>query len=390
MKNTKNKFVSISNAPGLYRLGGVYYARAAGSKRSLDTSDRKVADRRLPAAIAQLKGVRSSGGAVPSVEEAIQHAVDAIQDDHVNASESYRTKTVPRYQKVILRSWGNLGLAINRVTSEQLQGWVNNLCKTYHPSTPNGCLALWNRAFARAVEQDWIEKAPVVNFVVKRAERVYFERKRAAAQQSGAIIETDLVDILPTARQFDDLVTSIRIQGKVDSLATSLVVEFLAATGLRNPSESLEIHWKDVDFDARDGKGTIRVTRHKGGFRRETLPLTRSAREVLLRIRKAGLARRGESRQSIVLVGEEGLLPSDRVLVIDSPRGALRNACVREGRPHLRVHDLRHLFCTRALEAGWSPKALARYVDHKDGGVLICTRYAHWCPEHAGDLADRI
>ncbi|MEO1836654.1 MAG: tyrosine-type recombinase/integrase [Akkermansiaceae bacterium] len=383
-KKSKKSLVAIRGFPGLCKRGDRYYARANNRAESLRTKDFETAKRRLRPTRDRLRAAAKSNGELPTVRQALHRALEAIQNDP-EKSDSYREKTAPRYLQQILATCSFLDLPISKVSRKQFQAWLNICLKNYSPTTANGCLsALWSRAWTEAEEEGWISTRPQVRFRRAKAQARYLERKRKENPDA----ETDLIDILPTLGQFDDLVNSIRIQGKVDSLTSALAVEFLAATGLRNPSESLLIRWKDIDFDSRDGKGTIRVTRVKGGYCRETLPLTGPARDALLRIREAGLARRGDKRKDVVLVGKNGLQPTDRVLVINSPGRALGNACKREGIPHLRVHDLRHLFCTRALQVTWDVKSLAHYVGHKDGGVLICQRYSHWCPEHANNLAE--
>ena len=66
-----------------------------------------------------------------------------------------------------------------------------------------------------------------------------------------------------------------------------------------------------------------------------------------------------------------------------SPHEALRNACARLGIEHVRVHDLRHLFATRAIEAGVDIPTVAKWLGHSDGGALAMKTYGHLRDEHS-------
>jgi integrase len=101
----------------------------------------------------------------------------------------------------------------------------------------------------------------------------------------------------------------------------------MAATGLRI-SEAQALRWGDLTDIA-----IIIRTAKNDQFRH--VPLTATAKEVLGELRK-------------VMKTDN----ADPVLPIKSPRLALENACDRLGLAHLRVHDLRHIFATRCIEAG--------------------------------------
>ena len=50
-------------------------------------------------------------------------------------------------------------------------------------------------------------------------------------------------------------------------------------------------------------------------------------------------------------------------------------------------HDLRHLFITRCIESGVDIPTIARWVEHRDGGVLIMKTYSHLLKEHSQAMA---
>ena len=53
----------------------------------------------------------------------------------------------------------------------------------------------------------------------------------------------------------------------------------------------------------------------------------------------------------------------------------------------VRVHDLRHLFITRCIQAKVDVPTIAYWVGHKDGGKLILETYAHLCKQHSAQQA---
>ena len=79
-----------------------------------------------------------------------------------------------------------------------------------------------------------------------------------------------------------------------------------------------------------------------------------------------------------------------RVFAIKSPREALNNACARVEIPHLRVHDLRHYFATHCLEMGVDIPTVAKWLGHRDGGVLVMKTYGHIRDEHSLEMIKKL
>lgn len=60
------------------------------------------------------------------------------------------------------------------------------------------------------------------------------------------------------------------------------------------------------------------------------------------------------------------------------------------GPPRFAHHALRHFFCSNAIEAGIDFKAIAGWLGHKDGGVLVAKTYGHLRNEHSATMAQRM
>ena len=84
------------------------------------------------------------------------------------------------------------------------------------------------------------------------------------------------------------------------------------------------------------------------------------------------------------------LTATSPVFVIENPRKALTNACVRLGLPHVREHDLRHFFATTCIEQGVDIPTVAKWLGHQDGGALAMRVYGHLRDEHSKEQASRL
>jgi integrase len=49
---------------------------------------------------------------------------------------------------------------------------------------------------------------------------------------------------------------------------------------------------------------------------------------------------------------------------------------------HLGFHDMRHYFISHCVMSGIDCMTIAKWVGHKDGGILIGKVYGHLSPEH--------
>lgn len=75
---------------------------------------------------------------------------------------------------------------------------------------------------------------------------------------------------------------------------------------------------------------------------------------------------------------------------IITPRKAFERAVQRVGAPHCTMHGLRHFFITSCVEAGIVPAVIAKWVGHKDGGVLIARTYTHIRDDHGKSEAAKL
>jgi len=172
---------------------------------------------------------------------------------------------------------------------------------------------------------------------------------------------------LPTDANFEKVIAEIK-HNKCKNL-----LRFLAYGGFRL-REASNIRWADVDLD----KGLITVrgdekTRTKNGEIRRS-PIIPDMRNLLTRLQ----------------IETPNRQPTDFVMQAKECHLSIKSACAKVGIPNFRHHDMRHYFITKCIECNVNPKVIAAWAGHKDGGVLILTRYAHVRPEHSNEMAQQV
>jgi len=342
---------SKSKVPCLFRhRGGNYYASAkVGGKiirRCLETDDFNVAKNRLPGVLAEMKGAKNVSKAA-SLGIAIQEEAKREDPTIEESTRHYYEQISVSLVKVAARLPDNpLGKSISRVKLAELRDLMDEYAKSYSETRYNGVLALLRRTYERAADAGYVASNVPVGL-----KRLYPKDK-----------EYDL----PTAEELASIVADILSQKKRFSKATAAAVEFMAYTGLRI-SEAQKIRWKNV-------KAEWLTTSNAKNEKIRQIPLIPAALDLLNRLKSAG-----------VPTG-----PNDPVMLVKSPRIALDNSCERLSIQHMRIHDLRHIFATRCIEAGVDFKTLAEWLGHQDGGVLCARVYGHLCKKHSSEMAKKV
>lgn len=150
-------------------------------------------------------------------------------------------------------------------------------------------------------------------------------------------------------------------------------IRFLAFTGVRR-NEALQVKWADVDWANR--RLAVRVTKY-GTHRDVDLnpPLETLLRELQLRATPS----------------QQWLFPNPRAPRDDQParslQASLEIARTAARLPDFRFHDLRHYFVSTCVMARIDYMTIARWIGHRDGGVLIGRVYGHLRDEHAKKMA---
>lgn len=144
--------------------------------------------------------------------------------------------------------------------------------------------------------------------------------------------------------------------------------------------ETLRLRWRDIDF------GNQQLVVGADGRTKN-----REARVVDFNPSLEKLLREMHQRRA---PDSEWLFPSPQRGERDIPaktfRESLKLAREAAGLPKFGFHDCRHHFASICVMAGIDYMTIARWLGHKDGGVLIGKVYGHLSNEHARRQADKL
>lgn len=343
----------------LYRYRGqTYYAvvRHTGKliRRSLETTDRKLAERKLS------KFKEDLGRTIPTeVHRTIDQHRSVYEPGMEGCASTVKRKK--HYVQKFLEQWPkDFPREIRKITKNHLKAWLasyrredrkNQGLRTLKPATINHLITEVRNFFGSAVDDGVVADNPA-------SEITYL--KVAKPKRS-----------TPNSSEFEAIVANIRSQksnghGAAESADT---VELAGRLGL-GQAELAGIQRKHINLEA----GTIDIfVRRKTqvGF---VIPIYPLARPALLR--------------RIEVIGdnhEARLLPNYNF------RRALEGACSRLGLPKFEPRSLRRFFITEALRAGVDAPTIASWQGHNDGGALVLKVYgAAVQQEHSQRMAKRL
>jgi len=334
----------------LYRNGhGVYFAwfavRGKQIKRSLKTTDRDLARRRLSELREKADRLHGTEERNLRFDELVRMWLESIRSDVKEST--YRRRVVSLNGLAPFFK----GLSVRSITLQTIENWKVQRSGVISARTFNKDLETLNHLmrYARDVKGILLDNP---------AEKI---RNRKAATAVIAI---------PSKEEFHSIVAELRNEPQAVRSGAADFAEFLAYSGLRL-GEATEVRLRDVNFEL----NTLLVTGGEIGTKNHetrTIPLFPALRKLLERLVQT--VRSGEAR----FFGFQNI------------RQALGSACRRAGLPRYTHHALRHFFCSNAIEAGIDFKAIAGWLGHKDGGVLVAKTYGHLRNEHSAAMAQRM
>ena len=224
----------------------------------------------------------------------------------------------------------------------------------YSPNTVNKYQFALNNLFKLAIADELLDETPARNVA-----NLKFETKRRQ---------------LLTAEQIDAVCKSARENSKNGELFADYV-RLLAYSGARR-NEALALRWADVDFT----EGQLHIGSEGDTKNREprTLDMPKA-----LSIHLRDMKKRSQPDSAF-------LFPSpQRGKAAKTFRETLAIAR-RESGVNLNFHDCRHFFISKAVMAGVDFMTIAKWVGHKDGGILIGKVYGHLADDHRKRMADKL
>ncbi|MEI7731140.1 MAG: tyrosine-type recombinase/integrase [Verrucomicrobiota bacterium] len=343
--STRQLLEKIPNYPCLYRhsVNNTYYAiKKHGGKRkehSLDTTDRKSAERRLKDWIANLDKVDA---------QAEKTTLEQLLEKFIKGRLGKSKKTTDTERSIIKNfkaTWGNgLGIQVSRVQPSMLNEWLAKQETRLKDSSYNRYALFLKQLFDLAYNDKMIPESPF--------SRVDKPWKRVE----------DVKRIVPTDEQFRAIVDNIRAEKRnVKAEESANFVEFLGLAGL-GQAEARSLTWGDIDWI----KEKISVRRRKTGalFYPPIYPQLKPFLQNLLAKETAKAAPQ-----------QTALPPNTPLFTISDARKSLTNACNRLGFPNFTQRSIRAYLIRKLWQKQVDIKLISKWQGHKDGGKLILNTY---------------
>lgn len=346
-----------------YEPSGIYFARAKVRgklvRKTLDTNILSIAKLRLADVLnAEHRAVAPSqtkivgkmifADALAIFRERQKHATD-IKDSTKRYNE--------RAASDLLKTWVGLEqMDVKRITKFDCLEWRSQFGKRYSSTVTNGALSVLRRILDIAVDSGARYDNPAKDKDVKRA------RVRRKELQ------------LPEPDQFLALLAHVRGNGSGRGGHSADAIQFFAYAGPRL-NEAARIYGRDCSFLKNEIviRGDLITGTKNWEIRR--VPMIPEMRKLLERLK-------AECTEQEFL--------NNPVLRVRKFNRSLKNACKKLGLHHLTHHDLRHLFATRCIESGVDIPTVAKWLGHKDGGVLAMQTYGHLRDKHSANMAEKV
>jgi integrase len=351
MKAAQSKFgvfQKVGECLYRYSSNGVYYGRIRVDgkeiKRSLETTDRELAKRKLAQFKEEQRQMDRSQGRLTLAE---------LCDRYLNTVRHQKPKTVERKSFIVQRlkrDWPTGSRSqVAKVKPSDVDLWLFRVSQRAHrfgPAARNLHISCVKDVFAVAVRDRIRADSPAAHLKSAKREKP--------------------IRLTPTFEQFKTIIADVRSQKfNADAQDSADFLEFLGLAGL-GQAEASSLRRCDVDLES----GQIITFRHKTttGF---AIPIYPQVRPLLERLCK-------------------GKSANHRIFKVADAKKALANACQRLGYPPYSQRAFRRMFITRAIERGVDVKVIAEWQGHKDGGKLILDTYSHVNRIHSQRMAQRM
>jgi integrase len=324
-----------------YSSNGVYYARIKADgkeiKRSLETTDRAIAQRQLASFKDEQRQIDRSQGKLTLIE---------LTDRYLKTVQHQKPKTVERKTFIVGRiktDWPTGKLTqVGKIKPSDVDVWLSRY--RFGSASRNLHISCVKELFNSAVRDRIIAASPAAHLRSVKREKP--------------------IRLTPSFEQFKAIIADVRTQQfNADAQDSADFLEFLGLAGL-GQAEAGSLTRADVDLAA----GQIITYRHKTstGFAIPIFPQVRALMERLC----------------------EGKMYDARVFKISDAKKALTGACRRLAYPSFSQRSLRRMFIVRAIERGVDVKVIAEWQGHKDGGKLILDTYSHVNRAHSQRMAE--
>lgn len=338
--STRQLLNKVPNVPSLYRhsLNNTYYGikKRDGKRRehSLDTTDRKIAERRLRTWIDNMGKVDSE-----AEKTTLAQLLEKFTTTRGGMSESTQD-TETGIIKSLKTHWKHgLDIRVSRIRATMLDEWLAKVEPDLKHSSYNRYTLFIKQLFELAVRDKMIPESPysLLRKCWKRPQKP--------------------IRIVPTDEQFKAIVANIRAQSlNPESAESADFIEFLGLAGL-GQAEASQLTWGKVEWDCDDGRLVIRRKKTQEPFYPPIYAWLKPSLERLYARYKTPPP------------------PDTKVFSILDARKSLTNACKRLGFPRFTQRSIRAYLIRKLWQAGVDIKLIAKWQGHQDGGRLILNTY---------------
>lgn len=329
------------------RYYAIFFRDGKQIKRSLKTTDPAIARRRLRNLVQKvdLLDLNKSQSTFGQVIEHWEKTALAVRDLKPATKVDIKIRL-----RRILEFWDGLeSKRVAEIVTSDVETWFARRKPTISAQRMNNELGLLKEIFAFAKRDGYLFENP--------AEPLRWLK----------VTKTQITP--PTHQQFTCLVNQLRSTRNGNAAD---FVELLGYSGMRE-AEAANLTWAEVNFNGE----TFLVTGGEQGTKNRqtrTIPLFPPLRELLLRIHKE----------------RTNPKPTDAVMKIKQCWVTMKVACQTAGLPHFHHHDMRHFFCSNAIEHGIDYMTIAQWLGHQDGGQLVAETYGHLRIDHSHDMARKM
>jgi integrase len=337
-KSTRQLLDKIQKFPCLYRhtLNGTYYGikKISGKRKehSLQTIDRKIAERKLAAWIKDLDKIDTT-----AEKTTLNQLLDKFVAGRNGKSDSTGA-TEASIVKLFKAEWQQgLDIRVSQIKPSHLDEWLAKQEGRLKHSSYNRYCSLLKQLFEIAVADRMIIESPFLG-VKTRWKRPQKPRR-----------------FVPTQEQFQTIVADIRAQRfNAEAEDSANFVEFLGLAGL-GQAEASSLVWGDVNWT----QNVLHIKRHKTQERFQ-VPIYEWLKPLLERLQKDY---------------PSPPTPETKVFKILDARKALAAACVRLKFHKFTQRNIRAALIRRLWQSGVDIKLISKWQGHQDGGKLILNTY---------------
>lgn len=283
------------------------------------------------------------------------------KEDYLPWSEVNHSANHHRLQESIVRLQLNpyFGLhSLSEITPKMIEDYVGKRHRNFYmkgkqkvrvkEATVNRDIACIKILFRKAVEWGKLEESPARN--IKTFKEI---------PNPPRLLEQDEI---------------IRLLEKIPDHLKALIVCAVYA-GLRR-DELFHLRWKDINWKTKELTVVSRREHHTKNYESRRIPMN----EALVGALKRHPRRLGTP---YVFCNSQSGEPYDNVR--KALKSAAKAAMIEDG---VKLHQLRHAFCSHALMQGIDPRTVQKWMGHKD--LKTTLKYAHVSPDHERSAIQRL